>query len=322
MSTAGDSASEFNLGCEAITLNSISPFPLSLWLVITVASAQGIDVSSGIRSLIDSERAFCKAAIERGTHDAFLEYLAEDGVIFRPHPVNGKEWFREHPSSPGVLTWEPRKAEVSSSGDLGYTTGPWQFRKDSLRSEPVSYGNYVSVWKKQADAVWKLVLDVGTVNPKPEPATTPLPSQRDHLRNAGGRSAKVDIDAERRRLVAADSNLSRSLREGATATIFRQLTDDVTFLRNEKQPLIGRRAARVVLPERSGQFTANVTRAEVSGAGDFGYTYGTYEAKGSGLGTNASEQGNYVRIWKIQIDGSWKLTLDIHVPVPREVKKS
>jgi ketosteroid isomerase-like protein len=64
-----------------------------------------------------------------------------------------------------MLTWVPVKAEISLSGDLGYTFGNWELFVKS--SDTTLYGNYVSIWKKQADGSWKYVLDAGCNTPNP-----------------------------------------------------------------------------------------------------------------------------------------------------------
>src|SRR5437870_154811 len=51
----------------------------------------------------------------------------------------------------------------------------------------------------------------------------------------------------------------------------------------------------------------NPTKADVSAAGDVGYTVGTYEASMNG----ATEKGKYVTLWKKQSDGAWKVAEDI-----------
>ena len=48
-------------------------------------------------------------------------------------------------------------------------------------------------------------------------------------------------------------------------------------------------------------------RANVSAAGDVGYTVGTYEMSMNG----ATEKGKYVGVWKKQADGAWKVAEDI-----------
>jgi ketosteroid isomerase-like protein len=101
-------------------------------------------------SLVDSERAFARAAAELGTLTAFRTYLADDAVLFRPRALNAQQWLREAPDIPGLLSWEPVVADVSAAGDLGYTTGPWEYRQDPDGAVQ-SNGNYFTVWKKQTD---------------------------------------------------------------------------------------------------------------------------------------------------------------------------
>jgi ketosteroid isomerase-like protein len=65
-----------------------------------------------------------------------------------------------------VLTWEPLKADAS--GDLGYTFGNWARKsKTAAGSDTTVYGNYVSIWKRQADGSWKYVFDSGNGTPGP-----------------------------------------------------------------------------------------------------------------------------------------------------------
>ena len=51
-------------------------------------------------------------------------------------------------------------------------------------------------------------------------------------------------------------------------------------------------------------------KADVSAAGDVGYTAGTYQGTMSGT----TEKGKYVTIWKKQADGQWKVMEDIFNP--------
>ena len=61
----------------------------------------------------------------------------------------------------GDLTWRAEKAGVSQSGDLGYTSGDYQFRfKNPSGSPVVDNGKYLTVWKKQTDGSWKVLFDM------------------------------------------------------------------------------------------------------------------------------------------------------------------
>src|SRR5882672_7745432 len=125
-----------------------------------------------LKAIVETERAFSRMSEERGTREAFDAFIADDGILFRPTPVFGKKWMREHPlpASPTrpLLSWQPIFAAVSHAGDLGYTTGPWQYKNDIKDAKPAAFGNFMTVWKKQADGLWKFALDLGISNPEPK----------------------------------------------------------------------------------------------------------------------------------------------------------
>ncbi|HTQ81021.1 MAG TPA: hypothetical protein VMM92_13565, partial [Thermoanaerobaculia bacterium] len=81
---------------------------LSLGLVLLASG--GLRAGEVVDSLVKTENAFAAAAAAQGVKAAFLTYLAEDAVIFRPTAVAGVTWFREHPSPPITLLWHPTYA--------------------------------------------------------------------------------------------------------------------------------------------------------------------------------------------------------------------
>src|SRR5260221_5795948 len=87
-------------------------------------------------SLVEAERAFAEASLSKGTRAAFLEFLAEDSILFRPGPVPGKQWIEEHPAPTTLLTWAPTFVDVAQSGNLGYTTGPWEIHPSRPQNNP------------------------------------------------------------------------------------------------------------------------------------------------------------------------------------------
>ena len=129
------------------------------------------DIPRSLRDMADTERAFAQAATVKGVRDAFLEFFADDALALVPAPTSYKERLRARPSVPfseNELRWEPRLGDVAASGELGWLTGPSTFinHKDK---QPPRHGNYLSVWKKQADGSWKVLLDVGSQSPTPVP---------------------------------------------------------------------------------------------------------------------------------------------------------
>src|SRR5438105_4415169 len=145
----------------------ITTLIISTSAIIGIVSAQKqSERMQNRRALVEMEHAFAQAAATKGTRDAFLEFLADDGIIFQPGPVNGKKFWSERPSRKGLLSWEPVFADVSRAGDLGYTTGPWEFRPNGPNDKPVAFGEYFTIWKKQRNNSWKAVLDRGVSTDK------------------------------------------------------------------------------------------------------------------------------------------------------------
>lgn len=293
--------------------------PLLILLVVAAGSfAQKADGQSDLRSLVETERAFAKMGAEKGIRDSFLAYLADDGVLFRPAPVNGKQWMSARPARPGLLAWEPTFAYVSRAGDLGYDTGPWEFREKGPDDKPIGYGYFVTVWKKQPDGTWKFVVDLGTSNPSPTSANKGWQPPADEGKKEKSAKKKVNVEAEQASLLNLDREFSKaSVAQGLVDAYLSYLADDVRFYREGAFPVTGREAARAALSEKQGVMNWQPVKAGVSISGDLGYTYGTYDFKGSGAdGKEAAENGGYARVWKKQANGKWKVVLDILNPAP------
>jgi len=111
----------------------------------------------------ESEANFAAMLNEKGLHDAFVTYAADDATILRENKViKGKKAIDEHYKNVNTktLTWSPDFVEVSKSGDLGYTYGTYHYTyKDSIGEEHVDTGIFHTVWKRQEDGSWKYVWD-------------------------------------------------------------------------------------------------------------------------------------------------------------------
>lgn len=118
-----------------------------------------------LQKMADTERAFAKRAQEVTVREAFIEFFADESVGFEPEPAPARESLRKstRPQPAGFqLLWEPRFGDVAASGDLGYLTGQ---SETIVPGQPVRYGNYFSVWKRQANGEYRVVLDVGGGTP-------------------------------------------------------------------------------------------------------------------------------------------------------------
>ena len=269
---------------------------------------------SSATSLVEAELAFCRAAVSQGTREAFLTYLAEDAIVFRPGPVPGRPVYRDSEPSSAILTWHPVQAEVSRAKDLGYTTGPWVYRKKAGDS-PVGYGQYVSVWRTQADGQWRVILDVGIDHPEIDTTSGPVyfgyPSEDSEIE----RSLGVDTAAELRTLMNLDRALSlSSSKQGFVRAVLAEARNDVRLYRSGGLPIIGFEAVKNHSTDLESGSTWEPTGGVVSRSGDLGYTFGKAESLKQDSGV--SKQMSYVRIWRKQSEMKWKVVLDLAIPLP------
>ncbi len=271
---------------------------------------------SALEKMVATERAFAKLSLDQGTREAFMAYIADDGILFRPTAVKGKQWMKEHPVPPSdkrpLLSWYPAVAGMALAGDMGYTTGPWEFKSDIHDAAPVAWGNFLTVWKKQADGSWKFAIDLGISNPKPDQPAAPwqLPG---NYRQFSANGIGPGVQVLSKKLLARDREFSKASATLGVAKAFVAFADsDVRMFRDGKSPM-GKADAESELLANPVLWTWEPAFADVSGSGDLGYTCGTYKIETNG---KTIETGNYFRIWQ-----GWKVIYDLTNPIPPEKKE-
>ncbi len=260
--------------------------------------------------LIANEQAFAAMAKAQGVRAAFMEWLAPTGVVFRPGPVIGRKFYESRPASPGVLVWDPDHAVMSASGDMGWTTGPWTFRTDSAQTEPAAYGQFVTVWRRQPDGIWRASIDAGIGHDPAPSVVTQRVIRTLSPRVPGGRRPL----AERKSLWQADAEFVKLARaQGPAAALAAFAASDVVVLREGATRWIGA-AGRDSVATREPAVDMMSTAQFMSQAGDLGYTYGTYTVPA--LASAPARAGHYVHIWERDTTRTWKLALEVVLPLP------
>ena len=160
-------------------MKSFLPVLMVTFLVATVAlpiarPTVAASPKATAETLKQLEGEFMKAAIEKGSQ-GYMSYYADDSVeVPNGGPlIQGKAEIAKGMSflddKNNSLLWTPVGADISSSGDLGYTYGTFEFHSKDKDGKPtVEHGKYTSIWKKQSDGSWKVVLDMGNASPQPK----------------------------------------------------------------------------------------------------------------------------------------------------------
>ncbi len=154
-----------------LSMSKITIAFLLLLVFVSTSMAREQKPLKGEELLRQLEANFA-ADVAKNGHAAFLTYFAEDGVeVVDGGGFDNKDAMRKQPPWPEgtSLTWAPIKAEMSASGDLGYTYGNYIYTvKNKEGTLVANYGKYTSIWKKQKDGQWKVVVDVGNSSPDPK----------------------------------------------------------------------------------------------------------------------------------------------------------
>jgi ketosteroid isomerase-like protein len=263
---------------------------------------------TALDSLVAAERAFATRSVGQGVRDAFLAFLAEDGVIFSPLATSGRQAWESRAPLNATLAWEPVFAEVSAAGDLGYTTGPWELRPTDPQ-RPTGYGHYVSVWQKQADGAWRVAVDIGIAHAQPMRGLGSLDFTPGPVHVAPRRTARPTD------LAALDLAWTRDARaKGSAAAFARRAAPDVRYCRDLVTPVLGVRAGREMLLAIPGVTLWNPQAQKVARSGDLGCTYGILERRR--LGGVAPDSSVYLHVWRRGDDGRWKVALALESALP------
>ncbi len=100
--------------------------------------------------------------------DKSVAFCEENGAVLAPNaPIaQGRQAiaksFAGFFALPNLkITWQADNANVARSGELGYTSGAYQMSFTDAAGKTIpDNGKYVTVWRKQADGNWKVVLDI------------------------------------------------------------------------------------------------------------------------------------------------------------------
>ncbi len=277
---------------------------------IGASLAVAADRAPDLAQIVAAERAFAARAQVVNARLAFAEYFASDAILFAPFPTPAFPRLREAPDWSVNIQWRPVAAAVSGAGDMGYTTGPSEYRR-AAADAPIGFGHYTSVWQRQPDGRFLVRIDIGIDHPAPalrgaDWAPPSMPPADAPVLDTAARSAAA------RELQAIDTRLGASSRGDAPLALASVLADDARWHRGGHLPVVGRTEV-LVANEASGDVIGWApTETAVAASGDFGFAYG----RGRWRRTAGSEEGDlvYLNIWQRR-EGAWRLLVHVSHPV-------
>ena len=251
---------------------------------------------TGIEAMIQAEKSFAAYSVAHSTKEAFQKFIDSNSIMFdNGKPVSAIEFWEKKEKNSGVLKWWPQNAEMSASGDFGYTTGPWTFRptkNDSI----VSRGQYTTIWHINKTGEWKFLVDLGISNTQVIPAA-------DVIRiNAAKQKESTIASVRIYPMIAAENNFLTLFATNKSKAYKKYLSEESILNRNGFLPAasFGDRKKMIKVISSFDKFF--MEGWDVSPVPDLGYSYGTTIANG--------KTDNYLRIWRREKSG-WKIALEV-----------
>ena len=159
----------------SITYKTLGSILGILIIFTTMISSCNIkdDLDTERRRLLNADKQFAQMSLDKGAAEAFNHFLTEDamGMSHNQHPVVGREQIYQEMKvgqEDYELAWDPQRAEVAGSADMGWTWGKYVLSfKDEDGVEQKRYGKYLNIWSRQDDGQWKVAVDMGNSSPEP-----------------------------------------------------------------------------------------------------------------------------------------------------------
>jgi ketosteroid isomerase-like protein len=272
------------------------------------------DYRKNLNTFMDAERAFSRMAAIQGIRASFLHFFAPDGIAFNPHAHIARDELLKQPEEQKpfnyLLAWEPRIADCSGRGDLGFTSGPLKLIDLSPAKKPIVHLAYFTIWRKNADGELKVVFDMGTPM-----ATEPVFPKQMKVRGEP-RPALVTMDMlDRAKAVIErfEEDIRKSTDEELPKTLELLFNKELIAYRPEAAPL--QSEAEALAWHKANKLKLNsweIVKTEVAGSADLLWLYGKYSGELNGTPTS----GYWAHVWKSEIGKGWHIVADVMNVVP------
>lgn len=264
-------------------------FLMAICLLLSIVSFAQRNISG----LINAEKSFASFTLAHTIKEGFLKYMDSTGIVFRQgNAVNALKVYREQKAGPGVLTWRPSFAAISTSGDMGVTTGPYEFREKSIADTPVNKGIFSSIWQVNQKGEWKNLVDLGI-------ACNSVPTQVSHVEQIRLKTGEI-ITFSLENVLINDHKLNEAIQH-RDKEIWQLYLSAESILNTEGHaPYKGIDQISSVLRTFPAGTVLQPLSGGIASSRDFAYVYGTISV--------GDKTENYLRAWIFR-NGYWQVIL-------------
>jgi hypothetical protein len=272
------------------------------------ASAQSSHAD--VTTVVDAEKGFNKLVEKKGIKGGFLAVADPEGIVFKPDAVKITDFYNNIDKQAGTLVSHPNFARISANGDLAFTAGPYIYQNGNNDTDKV-FGDYVSIWRADADNKLKLLINLGIQHPEAEQEALTDFKSSDSVKHT---ALSKDPFAGKKIIMATDNLFNHSLSISTLAAYKEFLSPEGRYYFPGFEPLTGQDKIMKFIDNEAISITAETTNAGRATSNDLAYSYGKARIKKGNIVSNF----NYVRVWEIDASHKWDILLEVFSAVENE----
>jgi hypothetical protein len=284
---------------------SMNRYFKALSFIAVPAMVSGQDIyQQHLRQLTQAELSFASMAEKGNTRKAFLGNLDSAGVLFNgPTPVNGVELYTKvTENARELLKWFPSFAEVSESGDYGFTTGPFWYYEERGGNQRSS-GHFFTIWRRDNSGQFKVWLDAGITNSYSIQTLKDARRLQDVVDHQYSKAVlnRSQVKAEPQQLI-----FFQALATGVESAYRSFLGDSAVLLRKD-EPVTNSKLKNINIATRAHQAN-NIFVPERHAYNNNGTMYFSHGSVNDAA--DKKRKGYFVQVWQFQKNG-WQIIADV-----------
>ena len=269
---------------------------------VIAAVLAGATPDSLAAPIVTAENHFAADAQRLGVRLAFLAHFDADSWLFRPYPVSAHNALARDAEDGSPLEWGPDIVGVASSGDMGFTSGPWSGH--AAGTDGFVHGHFLSIWKRGDDGVWRVQVDNGISHPALKAPSGEVKTVAVWEKPEAPLAADA-LARRRKAFESADDALRDALAKG-DANAWRNVADpEWRVMRSKEMPATGEETFALVAKDPARRGSGPRKAFDVASSGDLAWSIGG--------DASCKECGTYYRIWRWR-DDRWRLLVDLTKP--------
>jgi hypothetical protein len=272
---------------------------ISLFLISFALKAQ-LDM---VGEIVAADYYSSELAANKGVLEGLKNGVDKNTIFFQPAPQKALNYLKNMPNIPDVMSWKPVMAKIAKSNEWGFTTGPFV---SSVIGMGESYGEYLTVWKRNKKSDWKVAYRAEIKHPKASNEAGISFVSPENQKFIMQRS-KARLSQREEIITSTDRLMGTVLRADNRVGYDEFLANDSRMLFSGFSPILGKKNIQNFLIKNKIDIKTTPLGVDRSLSGELAFSYGDAKV----IKDNWVQNFYYLRIWELNSDYKWNVLVEM-----------